>query len=118
FVRAIGPRLKAIAPEANADPRANGQGSISRIQRDTRFARDQPPYRNFLGLLFWYGDAEDKWERPGFHLVLQPGRVKLAAGIRRFTPAQLGEWRRRCADPGLARLLARLEAGRMEIGGS
>ena len=118
FVRAAGRALRRWSPEIYADPRANGQGSISRIQRDTRFSADKTPYRTFLGLLFWQGARERKWDSPCYHLVLTPGLLKLSAGIRVFAPAQLGHWRQSSHDPRLHRLLDRLEKAGVTIGGS
>lgn len=42
FVETAGEALRAFEPEVGADPRVNG--SIFRIARDTRFAKDKRPY--------------------------------------------------------------------------
>jgi uncharacterized protein (TIGR02453 family) len=117
FVTAAGARVRRFAPTVTADPRANGQGSISRIQRDVRFTADKTPYRPFLGILLWQGTAARKWDTPGFHMVLVPGRVKLSAGIRVFSPAQLERWRDWCRDPRVHRIVKRLDVAGTTIGG-
>jgi uncharacterized protein (TIGR02453 family) len=63
FVDAIGPELEAVHPGIHADPRVNG--SIMRINRDTRFSKDKRPYKTHLDLWFWEGEGPSRM-RPGF----------------------------------------------------
>ena len=44
YIEAMAPRLAAFAPEFRADARKMG-GSLMRVYRDTRFARDKTPYK-------------------------------------------------------------------------
>jgi uncharacterized protein (TIGR02453 family) len=48
FINAFGPRLEKISPHFRADARASG-GSLFRIYRDTRFAKDKSPYKTHIG---------------------------------------------------------------------
>ena len=69
FCVALGEQLQAIAPGIRYDPRANGQGSLLRIQRDTRFSRDKSPYKTVVGILFWEGPGK-KMAHPAFGFEL------------------------------------------------
>ena len=53
FVSAIAPGLWNISSAVRAEPRING--SIMRINRDTRFSKDKKPYKNGLHFLFREG---------------------------------------------------------------
>ena len=45
--------LAKISPHYRADPRKSG-GSLYRIYRDTRFANDKQPYKNWQGSRFFH----------------------------------------------------------------
>src|SRR5690242_9527174 len=62
FVAAIAPRLEKLDPRIQAEPKVNG--SILRINRDVRFAKDKSPYKDHLDLWFWSGE-EKGWETSG-----------------------------------------------------
>ena len=79
FVEMIGPKLRAISPEIVADSRPVG-GSLFRIYRDTRFAKDKTPYKTHAGLFFRHRAGKDV-HAPGFYLHLEPGEVFMGAGI-------------------------------------
>ena len=81
FVEAFGPRLARISLHMTADPRPVG-GSLFRIHRDTRFARDKSPYKTHAGLSFRHVAGRDV-HAPIFYLHLQPGMVFAAAGLWR-----------------------------------
>src|SRR5213596_3207363 len=51
FVEAFAPRLAKISPHFRADARPSG-GSLFRIYRDTRFAKDKSPYKTNVGIHF------------------------------------------------------------------
>ena len=51
FILDFGQHLDRISPHFRADPRPNG-GSLFRIYRDVRFARDKSPYKTHVGLYF------------------------------------------------------------------
>jgi uncharacterized protein (TIGR02453 family) len=79
FVRAFAAPLRRISPHFVADPRPVG-GSMFRIHRDTRFARDKSPYKTHVGLHFRHERGKDV-HSPGFYLHLEPGEVFAGAGI-------------------------------------
>lgn len=79
FVAAMASPLRRISPHFVADPRPVG-GSMFRIHRDTRFARDKSPYKTQVGLHFRHERAKDA-HAPGFYLHLAPGEVFAGAGI-------------------------------------
>ena len=81
LVVALGGRLAAIAPGVHADPRVNG--SILRINRDTRFSNDKRPYKTHLDLWLWEGDGPSRG-CSGFFLRLEADRVGYGAGMHHF----------------------------------
>lgn len=100
FVRAVGHELSTFAPTAVAEPRVNG--SIFRIQRDTRFSADKQPYKTHLGIRFRDAAtfATSKCVLV-FYVQLEPRRLLLGAGIGEFpkpileayrTAVNTGEW--------------------------
>ena len=96
FVEAMGARLMEIAPGIIAEPRVNG--SIFRIYRDTRFARDKRPYKTHLGIFMWEGEGP-KMECPGFYFHLEPPNLMLGAGLYKFSKLLLDEYRRSVVHP-------------------
>jgi uncharacterized protein (TIGR02453 family) len=81
FVEQFGPYLEKVSPHYVADPRPVG-GSLFRIYRDTRFAKDKRPYKTHAGLHFRHIHANDV-HAPGFYLHLEPGEVFCGVGIWR-----------------------------------
>lgn len=79
FIEDFAPRLAAISPHFVADPRPNG-GSLFRIHRDVRFARDKRPYKTNAGAHFRHAAARDA-HAPGFYLHLEPGSVFAGGGV-------------------------------------
>ena len=69
FVADMGEALRELAPDVHAEPRVNG--SIFRINRDTRFSKDKRPYKDYLALWFWQGRRRSR-ECPGYYLSLRP----------------------------------------------
>ncbi len=94
-VAALGPKLQAMVPNIHAEPNVNG--SIMRINRDTRFSRDKSPYRPWLGLWFWQGEGKSR-ERPGFYFQLGADSLILGAGIHMMAPPQLDRYRKAVVD--------------------
>jgi uncharacterized protein (TIGR02453 family) len=91
FVVALGEELRArVSPGLRAEPRVNG--SILRINRDTRFSSDKRPYKEHLDLWFWEGDGPSR-ERPGLFIRLRPETVQLGAGMHRLEPGPLAAYR-------------------------
>jgi uncharacterized protein (TIGR02453 family) len=79
FINAFGPRLEKISPHFRADARASG-GSLLRIYRDTRFAKDKSPYKTNVGIHFRHERAKDA-HAPGYYLHIGPGEVFAGGGI-------------------------------------
>src|SRR4051812_38810038 len=69
FVSALGPALQKVSKGIRYEPKVNG--SIMRINRDTRFSNDKSPYKTHFDLWFWKGD-EKSWSHPGFFFRLTP----------------------------------------------
>jgi len=103
FIDAFAPRLAELAPGLVADSRKAG-GSLFRIHRDTRFAKDKTPYKTHTGVQFRHGGAEGA-HSPCLYLHLEPGNVFAAAGtwlpdppalalIRDRIVAKPAEWKR------------------------
>src|SRR6516225_4148851 len=81
FINAFAPRLENISPHYLADARPSG-GSLFRIYRDTRFSKDNSPYKTNLGIHFRHERAKDA-HAPGYYLHIGPGEVFAGGGIWR-----------------------------------
>jgi uncharacterized protein (TIGR02453 family) len=79
FISDFGPHLAKISKHFSADPRPVG-GSLFRIYRDVRFAKDKSPYKTHTGIQFRHRRGRDA-HAPGFYLHLEPGSVFCGAGI-------------------------------------
>jgi uncharacterized protein (TIGR02453 family) len=79
FIEDFGYRLQSISPHFRAEPRRVG-GSLFRIYRDTRFAKDKSPYKTNTGMHFRHERAKDA-HAPGYYLHLAPGEVFAGGGI-------------------------------------
>ncbi len=109
FVEAMGDEL---GPDVHADPRVNG--SIARINRDTRFSKDKRPYKHHLDLWFWKGDGPSR-QNAGFWFRLTPDRLILGAGMHHFEPNVLARYRA-AVGPELRRLVDKLPKD-VDVGG-
>jgi uncharacterized protein (TIGR02453 family) len=96
FIEDFEPHLHAISPHFVADPRTVG-GSLFRIYRDTRFAKDKSPYKTHTGIHFRHELAKSA-HAPGFYLHLEPGQVFLGAGIWRPDTEPLAQIRTAIAE--------------------
>ncbi len=81
FIRAFEPRLKKISPYFVASDRRVG-GSLMRVYRDTRFAKDKTPYKTNVGIQFRHEFGKDV-HAPGFYVHIAPGECFLAMGVWR-----------------------------------
>ncbi len=79
FIEAFRPRLEQISPHFEANARVVG-GSLFRINRDTRFAKDKTPYKIHTGMHFRHERAKDV-HAPGFYLHLQPRNSFMGSGL-------------------------------------
>jgi len=66
FIAAMAPALAQFAPNFCAEPRRLG-GSLMRVFRDTRFARDKRPYKTNIGIQFRHALGKDV-HAPGFYV--------------------------------------------------
>jgi uncharacterized protein (TIGR02453 family) len=118
FVEAMGVELEAVYPGVNADPRVNG--SIMRINRDTRFSKDKRPFKTHLDLWFWEGVGPSR-TRPGFWFRLTPKQLILGAGRHHFEPPLLARYREAVVDerlgPALSEAVDQVQAAGYELGG-
>jgi uncharacterized protein (TIGR02453 family) len=115
FIEAFAPRLEKISPHFRADPRPSG-GSLFRIYRDTRFAKDKTPYKTNLGIHFRHERAKDA-HAPGYYLHIGPDEVFAGGGIwhpatdaatdiREAIVADPGRWRRATRGGAFAKQLS------------
>jgi len=95
LVLAVGEELHRAGIDVHADPRVNG--SIFRINRDTRFSKDKRPYKDHLDLWFWQGEGPSRG-CPGFWFRLTATRLLLGAGLYHFDDELLGRYRAAVAD--------------------
>lgn len=96
FVVEMGDLLQKISPGIHAEPKVNR--SISRINRDTRYASEQEPYKTYLGIWFWQGVRKVN-ESPGYYFELRPDKLYLSAGIKTFSRKMLHFYREAIAEP-------------------
>ena len=81
FVAEAAGKLRAISPHIVADPKPFG-GSISRIYRDTRFAKDKRPYHTHIGIHFSHDGMKGGDEHlPGYFVHLEPKESGVYSGV-------------------------------------
>jgi uncharacterized protein (TIGR02453 family) len=118
LVIALGEALHEVGVDVHADPRVNG--SIFRINRDTRFSKDKRPYKDHLDLWFWQGDGPSR-QCPGYWFRLTAEQLILGAGMHHFQPEVLARFREAVADPARGEALegsvARVREAGYRIGG-
>lgn len=118
FVEAIAPALEELVPGIATDPKVNG--SIFRINRDTRFTKDKIPYKDHLDLWFWEGERTTATS--GLFLRIAPDAVTVGAGAHGFDRDRLTRYRTAVMAPEAGRDLASIAAalGRAghDIGGA
>lgn len=79
FISAMGVRFEKNQWCFTADPRPHG-GSMFRIYRDTRFAKDKRPYKTHAACHFRHEAGKDA-HAPGFYVHLEPGAVFFGGGV-------------------------------------
>jgi uncharacterized protein (TIGR02453 family) len=99
YVSALSDHVARLKPPHKAEALING--SIRRLQRDTRFSRDKTPYDPKLHLIFWTGDHPNR--SPAIHIVLHPDRLGLGAGHFAMSKAELERYRDVVANDAQAR---------------
>lgn len=91
FIAAMAPELERFAPRFRADPRRMG-GSLMRVHRDTRFARDKRPYKTNIGIQFRHELGKDV-HAPGFYLHIATDECFFGAGCWHPDSGALGRIR-------------------------
>lgn len=81
FITDYADRLPKLSNHFVADSRTVG-GSLFRIQRDTRFAKDKTPYKTNTGMHFRHELGKDA-HAPGFYIHLEPGNCFMGVGLWR-----------------------------------
>ena len=78
FIAALRPRLAALSPHYVADPKPMG-GSLFRIYRDVRFAKNKDPYKTVASAYFWHEAGKEN--TPGFYLHFEPEQCFVGMGM-------------------------------------
>lgn len=81
FIEAMQAPLAELAPHFVAMPTRVG-GSLMRVYRDTRFARDKSPYKTNIGIQFRHEQASDV-HSPGYYVHIHPQEVFVGVGLWR-----------------------------------
>ena len=81
FITDMTDDLAMLSPHFLAVPRKVG-GSLMRIHRDVRFAKDKRPYKTNVGIQFRHEQGKDV-HAPGFYLHVEPNECFVGVGIWR-----------------------------------
>lgn len=95
FVVSMGESLREIAPDIVVIPKVNG--SLFRLNRDTRFSQDKTPFKTHMGIIMWQGYGK-RMEDPGFYFHLEPGKYMVGVGLYMFPPEILERYRKAVLD--------------------
>ncbi|MGD9854913.1 MAG: DUF2461 domain-containing protein [Planctomycetaceae bacterium] len=79
YIEAMQQPLAKLSPLFQAVPRKSG-GSLMRIFRDVRFAKDKSPYKTNIGIHFRHAAGCDV-HAPGFYVHIEPQQCFLGAGV-------------------------------------
>lgn len=96
FITDMADELAQLSPYFLAQPRKVG-GSLMRVHRDVRFARDKRPYKTNIGIQFRHERGKDV-HAPGFYLHIEPGSCFVGVGIWRPDTLALGQVRDAIAE--------------------
>ena len=80
FIADFATPLARISRHYEANPRPVG-GSMFRIYRDTRFARDKSPYKTQASAHFRHRQTSTDVHAPGFYFHLEPGGCFIGGGL-------------------------------------
>lgn len=87
LIAELAPRLERISAQLVADPRRSG-GSMFRIFRDTRFAKDKTPYKTHAAAQFRHASGQDV-HAPGLYLHGGLDECVIGVGIWQPDPESL-----------------------------
>jgi len=99
FIRAMAKPLAKISSAFVADDKKVG-GSLMRVYRDTRFAKDKTPYKTNIGIQFRHaggalpGEPKSDVHAPGWYVHVSPGGCFVGVGMWRPEPDALAHIRR------------------------
>ncbi len=79
FIETIAEPLEKVSPYFLANPKKHG-GSMFRIYRDVRFAKDKRPYKENAAIQFRHMNGRDA-HAPGFYVHLEPGNIRFGGGV-------------------------------------
>jgi uncharacterized protein (TIGR02453 family) len=79
FIIAMQGPLAGLSKHFQAVPKRVG-GSLMRVYRDTRFAKDKTPFKTNVGIQFRHERGKDV-HAPGFYVHIDPQQVFLGVGI-------------------------------------
>jgi uncharacterized protein (TIGR02453 family) len=98
LIRSMKPKLAEVSSHFMAIDKKVG-GSLMRIHRDVRFAKDKSPYKTNIGIHFRH-EAEDNVHAPGFYVHVAPDSCFVGIGMWGPEPDALAKIRARIdADP-------------------
>jgi len=96
FIRAVGAKLTTISSHFVASDKKVG-GSLMRIHRDVRFAKDKAPYKTNIGIQFRHEVGKDV-HAPGIYVHLDPDSSFLGVGLWHPEPTALAAIRTKIVD--------------------
>lgn len=96
FIQAMEAPLAKISPRLLCVPKRVG-GSLLRIYRDTRFARDKQPYKTNVGIHFRH-DGFGDIHGPGYYFHIGLDECMLGCGIWHPEPSSLARIRQHICD--------------------
>lgn len=117
LVAGFGAAMDRKLPQLRYDPRVNG--SIFRINRDTRFSKNKLPYKTHAGALWWLGPGH-KLESASLYFQIDAKTLFLGTGAYMFAKTAYEPYRAFVAGKGGARLataVARAQRAGWEPGG-
>ena len=118
FVESVGPALREISPQVQAQPRVSG--SIFRVNRDVRFSKDKTPYRDHIDMWFWDGEGRSN-SVSGFYLRITASEVIVGAGAHMMDTDRLKRFRNAVADTetgaAIAKAIDTVQAAGYTVGG-
>ena len=91
FIDDMEDELNHLSPHFLALAKKVG-GSLMRVHRDVRFAKDKSPYKTNIGIQFRHEMGRDV-HAPGFYLHVEPGECFVGVGIWRPDSTALGKIR-------------------------
>jgi len=91
FISEMESWIKMISPYYEANAKKIG-GSLMRIHRDVRFAKDKSPYKTHIGIQFRHEVGKDV-HAPGFYLHIEPDNIFIGVGAWSPAKDELGKIR-------------------------